>query len=432
MESAQVRWGRILLLGLLLAAVPLAAVARSVTVKPGQSIQDAVARAADGDTVNVHAGDYYETPSQVELDKSWGQTRCAAVLVHKSITLAAAGHVRIIMPAAPVATQCVNQDGSFVLDGIVVEGTADRILEGVEVKGFTVQGFANNGIKLRYVRHFNVERNVSADNLENGIWPTLSANGQVKNNVAYGSKDSALWVEASQNVRVIDNELTTSPTGIEVTLSSDIAIENNDVHGNTVGIGLYHPAAAGLPQQDWPPAPYGNWQVANNHVHGNNMTNPVAGEGGEVAMLPPGLGILVLGVSNVHVRQNWVEKNSFVGVALLDWCVAAAADCAQIGLPPGFEDTALHGIQVVSNKFADNHTATTFPPNVPPDLQALESDVMYVDGIGFGLPPGTDNCQADNMLVKTPHHGQQGPLIYVVPSPAQVGVDLFPTCKDRR
>jgi len=428
MESVKVRWSALLSLGLSLAGLPMAAVAKPITVRPGHSIQAAVAHAEAGDTVTVLSGDYYETPSQIELDRSWGQIRCAAVLVHKPISLVAKGHVRVIMPTTPVAKRCINEDGSYVLDGIVAEGTAGRMLEGVEVKGFTVEGYANNGIKLRYVKHFNVERNVSISNLENGIWPTLSANGQVKNNVSYGSLDSALWVEASQNVRVIDNEVAASPTGIEVTLSSDIAIENNDVHDNTVGIGLYHPAAAGLPQKDWPAAPYGNWQVANNRVHGNNMVNPVAGAGGEVAMLPPGLGILILGVSNVDVRQNWVEKNSFVGVALLDWCVAAAADCATIGLPPGFEDTALHGVHVVANKFADNHTATTFPPNVPPDLQALKSDIMFIDGIAFGLPPGSDNCQADNKLIKTAHHGNNDILMYVVPSPAEVGFDLFPTC----
>ena len=426
MEAALVRWSTVLLLGLSIAGVPMAAVAKQVTVKPGESIQAAVDVAEPGDTVTVLSGDYYETPSQVELDKSWGQTRCAAVLIHKAVTLKASGHVRIIMPTSPVSPQCINQDSSYVLDGIVVEGTVGQVLEGIEIKGFTVQGFTNNGIKLRYVKHFNVERNVSVDNLENGIWPTLSANGQVKNNVAYGSQDSALWVEASQNVRVIDNELSTSPTGIEVTLSKDVVIENNNVHDNTVGIGLYHPAAAGLPPQDWPPAPYGNWQVANNYVHHNNMVNPVQG-GGEVAQLPPGLGILVLGVSHVEVQKNWVTKNSFVGVALLDWCVAAAIDCAQNGLPAGFEDTALHNVCVVANKFADNHTATSFPPNVPPQFQALESDILYVDGVVAGLPSGTDNCQSHNKLVWPPDNS--GILMYVVPSPSEIGVDLFPTCQ---
>ncbi len=428
MGSARVRWSTILLLGSSVVAVPTAAVAKAITVRPGESIQAAVASAEAGDTVKVLSGDYYEAPSQIELDRSWGQTRCAAVLIHQPITLMASGPVRIIMPASAPSSQCINQDSSVVLDGIVAEGTAGHVLEGVEITGFTVQGYANNGIKLRYVKSFNVERNASVDNLENGIWPTLSANGQVKNNVSYGSKDSALWVEASQNVRVIDNEISASPTGIEVTLSKDVAIQNNNVHDNTVGIGLYHPAAAGLPPQDWPPAPYGNWQVADNHVHANNMVNPVQG-GGEVAQLPPGLGMLILGVQHVDVRQNWVEKNSFVGVALLDWCVAAALECQQSGLPVGFEDTAVRDVRVVANKFADNHTATTFPDNVPPELQALKSDIMYVDGIVAGLPSGTGNCQSDNKLIKTPDPHDPGVLIYTVPPPSQIGVDLFPACQ---
>ena len=71
-------------------------------------------------------------------------------------------------------------------------------------------------------------------------------NGLVKKNLAYGSLDSAMWIEGSQYVRVVSNELAKSPTGLEVTISKNLSIENNNVHHNTVGIGLYHPAAAGL------------------------------------------------------------------------------------------------------------------------------------------------------------------------------------------
>ena len=93
--------------------------------------------------------------------------------------------------------------------------------------------------------NFKIENNESIDNLENGIWPTLSANGLVKKNVAYGSEDSALWVEASENVRVLKNELHHSPTGLEITVSKNILAKKNDVHHNTVGIGLYHPSGGG-------------------------------------------------------------------------------------------------------------------------------------------------------------------------------------------
>jgi parallel beta-helix repeat protein len=417
------------------AAPPVAGGPKTITVKPGQSIQDAVNRARPGDTVNVLSGDYLLASSQLEWDVDGGKKRCAAVLVHTPIRLMASGQVRIVSQQEAPSGDC--QD----LDGIVAEGSGmgpGQILDGVEVKGFVVQGFLNNGIKLRYVKNFNIENNVSADNLENGIWPTLSSYGQVKKNVAYGSQDSALWIEASDNVRVFNNDLATSPTGLEVTLSKDLVIENNSVHGNTVGIGLYHPAAAGLPQGLWPDAPYGNWQVANNHVYDNNKENTV--QEGEVAMLPPGLGMLILGVQDVHVQQNWVEKNGFVGIAMLDWCVAAAVECFAIGqpedapqypdtLPAGFSDTALRDVHVVANKLAGNHTATEKPVNVPDALWGLKSDILYVDGAVLSqlveglpsLPPGTGNCQSDNKLIKTPDPNS-GPLIVAVPDL------LFPTC----
>jgi parallel beta-helix repeat protein len=277
------------------------------------------------------------------------------------------------------------------------------------------------------VKNFNIENNVSINNEENGIWPTLSANGQVKNNVAYGSKDSALWVEASENVRVINNDLSRSPTGLEVTLSKDLTIENNHVHHNTVGIGLYHPSAAGLPKEEWPTYQYGNWRVANNYVHDNNEPNTA--EGGEVALLPPGLGMLVLGVDRVDVQQNRIEKNDFVGIGMLDWCVAVQ-DCAddlgeifaELQDHPYLQElmnTAVDETRVVANKLAGNHTTE----NPPPPFGDLASDVLYVDGSYFGLPAGVGNCQSDNKLIKTPKP-QAGPGIVVVPGP-----DLFPTCQ---
>lgn len=405
MKSAQVTGSAFLVLALV--SSPMLATAKSITVKPGESIQKAVDLANPGDTVKVLSGEYKEAG---RFFQSVSRDAVAAVLVTKPLRLMASGHVRIVP----------NQDQR---NGIVVLGTKNKHVDGVEIIGFTVEGFKDNGIWLEYVDHFNIENNVSADNGENGIWPTLSANGQVKNNVAYGAVDSALWVEASENVRVFNNDLSGSPTGLEVTLSKDLAIENNNVHGNTVGIGLYHPSAAGLPKEQWPTYAYGNWRVVNNYVHDNNAPNE-AEEGGEVALLPPGLGMLILGVDNVQVMQNRVEKNDFVGVAMIDWCVAVPtceAELIDIVTRTGrleLANTAVDSVHVVANKFAGNHTTA----NPPPPFGDLAADVLYIDGSYFGLTAGTGNCQSDNKLIKTPNP-QIGPTIVVVPDP-----DLFPTC----
>lgn len=413
MKSAQVSGCAVLVLGFAVVSLPLGAAAKSITVRPGNSIQAAVDAAGPGDTVKVLSGVYCETNPYPDGD------RTAAVRIDKPLRLMASGQVRI------------DASCSAASNGIFVRSKDGSIIDGVEIKGFTVEGFEDNGIWLEYVNHFNIENNVSINNEENGIWPTLSANGQVKKNVAYGSKDSALWVEASENVRVIDNDLHHSPTGLEVTLSKDLTIENNDVHDNTVGIGLYHPAAAGLPKDEWPEYDYVNWRIANNYVHDNNAPNTA--EGGEVALLPPGLGMLILGVDGVDVQQNRIEKNDFVGVGMLDWCVAVPGceeDLIDIVLGTGrleLANTAVDDTSVVANKFAGNHTAEEFPDTVPPQLAALKSDIMYVDGVAFGLDQGTLNCQADNKLIKTPRP-QVGPSIVVVPDPSS-GLDLFPTCQ---
>jgi parallel beta-helix repeat protein len=337
----------------------------NVTVQPGESIQAAVDAAAEGDTIEVMPGDYVEDHE--------GR---AAVRITKPLKLIALSNppdqiVRILPSGAQ-------------RHGILVEpeNDGDPDVDGVEIKGFTVEGFQNNGIWLRYVQNFNIENNVSINNLENGIWPTLSANGEVKKNVAYGSLDAALWVEASENVRVIENELYDSPTGLEITVSNDIHMEGNDVHDNVIGVGLYHPSGAGLPPQDWPPQPFKNWTLVNNRVYDNNKPNPVTG--GLVGELPPGGGVLVLGVDDVDVQDNDIQNNNFFGIAMIDYCIAVdgTANSCQNN-PPFYSDTSPDDNRYIDNVITGNGSD---PP--PGPFEALAGDLL---GLG-----GSNNCASGN------------------------------------
>lgn len=281
--------------------VPAAAQAATITVNPGDSIQAAVDAASPGDTVKVMPGDYIEPA-----------VSGPAVRITKSLKLLAKSKlkngVKVRILAGPGQT-----------DGIVVEpaNPGDPDVVGVKIQGFTVEGFPKMGIWLKHVRKFTIQGNESINNLENGIFPTLSAKGNVKKNVAYGAQDAALWVEASEDVRVMQNELYDSPTGLEITVSKNVKATKNIIHDNVVGVGLYHPNGASLP----PLGGDGDWVLKGNKIYNNNKPN-TAPPGSLVSGLPPGLGILLVGVDKVTIEKNEITGNEFVGVAVLDWCIA--------------------------------------------------------------------------------------------------------------
>lgn len=281
--------------------VPAAARAATITVNPGDSIQAAVDAASPGDTVKVMPGDYTEPALSGP-----------AVRITKSIKLLAKSKLKDGIKVRILA-------GPGQTDGIVVEpaNPGDPDIVGLKIQGFTVEGFPKMGIWLKHVQKFTIQGNESINNLENGIFPTLSAKGNVKKNVAYGSQDAALWVEASEDVRVMQNELYDSPTGLEITVSRNVKATKNDIHDNVVGVGLYHPNGASLP----PLGGDGDWVFKGNKIYNNNKVN-TAPPGSLVSGLPSGLGVLMVGVDKVTIDKNEITGNDFVGVAVLDWCIA--------------------------------------------------------------------------------------------------------------
>jgi parallel beta-helix repeat protein len=341
--------------------VPVAALAAAHIVNPGESIQAAIDAANPSDTVLVMPGDYTETHG--------GN---AAIRITKSLKLFAKSK-----PGLPVRIL----PGPGNQQGIMVEPEnpgVDPDVENVKIRGFTVEGFPKNGIWLRYVDHYRIERNTSINNLENGIWPTLSANGLVKRNVSYGSEDAALWVEASENVRLIRNEVYDSPTGVEITISTNVKMLKNLVHDNTVGFGLYHPSAAGLPAIP-PYTQYGDWELVGNRVYSNNAPNS-APPGSLSAQLPSGVGVLMLGVDRVLVKRNTIQDNDSVGIGMVDWCFGV--DCNSN--PPEDTDTTADNNTFVANTISGNGTNPSSNYPVP------GSDVLLLGGDG--------NCVKDNSI----------------------------------
>ncbi len=368
------------ILGLALFTTATTANAAVHRVFPGESIQAAIDAASPGDSILVEPGTYQEPGNALYgLHITTDNLRLVGKVRKK---LGEAGKVRILhtgtqqtgIYAAPPDPGCDYDDR---------DGSCPSELQGFYVRGFTVEGFPKNGIQTRWVDGFKFIRNESVNNLNNGIYPTLSANGLVQKNISYGSLDTAMWVAGSSHVRVIDNELFDSVIGFEITVSNDVEFKQNEVYNNTVGIGLFHPNGAGNP-----PLPVmADWVITHNDVYDNNRDND-APPGSFQKDLPKGVGILMLGVSDHVVSKNRVDDNGFVGIGLLGWCTATLGTNNSCDKKPPITPSTADNNEISRNRLSNNGGS---PPGGPLDF--LAADLTFFD---VPLDGSSGNCFKKN------------------------------------
>jgi hypothetical protein len=159
-------------------------------------------------------------------------------------------------------------------------------------------------------------------------------------------------------------------------------VKHNDIHHNTVGIGLFHPNAAGnlpLPVME-------NWVIEHNNVYSNNLPNPAPVTSFQGA-LPAGIGILLLGISNHVIASNTVADNDFVGIGVLGWCTAVATTPPRAcNVDPPRADPAANNNRIAKNKVRGNGGS---PPGGLFD--SLAADITY-----FQFEFGSGNCFEKN------------------------------------
>jgi len=382
---------------------------QTIVVRPGQSIQKAIDQAAHGARIYVLAGTYRELSDPVNglrINKS-GIRLIGQKTPNKQVVLENAGNQRNGIVVVPEerndCLEChVSMAPPFDLYPDVEPGmNPEPALYDIEIRNIVISNFTNNGLFTERVDGFKIVNVESRNNKNYGIFPTLSRNGLVTRSKATGADDSGIWVETSENVRVTHNLVEGNTNGIEVSNSDDIELSYNVARGNTSAFAILL-----LPDIFDDRAGAKRIDMRNNWLMDNNKPN-TARPGSILATVPPGTGILHLGVDDSVIENNYIADNGLGGIVIADYCLTVAGTpfaCDQdpTVTPEFIADNFATNNRVLNNVLVNNGTN---PPGSPFDFAA--SDLILLTLGEWG------NCYSGNDY--TTHFSTLGPYPGILP-----------------
>jgi parallel beta-helix repeat protein len=251
---------------------------RIVTVRPGQSIQEAVDKAGRNGIVRIYPGTYHEN----------------VLVIHHGVTI-----------------EGIIQNGKRpVLDGKNLLPDAIAALGNhFTVQNLEIRNYQGNGVVVHKARNVTF-RNLRVHNTGlYGVYPIECDGVLVEKCVVSGVRDAGIYVGQSRNIIVRQNEAFQNVTGIEIENSVNALVEENYVHHNTGGILVFL-----LP---FNPSKVQDLTIVrrNRVVHNNtpNFADPEA----IVSNVLKGTGIMILAADRTEVYENEVVGNDTVGIAVV-------------------------------------------------------------------------------------------------------------------
>jgi parallel beta-helix repeat protein len=296
--------------------------AADIAVPPGpgsaEKLAEALISAQEGDTVWLGIG-RYEIVDGLSLDVDGVS-------------------IRGISPDSSIL-DFTGQQGSG--EGLLI--TSDR----VTLDGFAVENPKGDGIKSKgsdqiTFRNLRVEwtGGPKTGNGAYGVYPVSSKNVLIDGATVRGASDAGIYVGQSQDIVVRNSLAEYNVAGIEIENSFRADVHGNTARHNTGGILIFD--LPNLPQQG------GHDIRVYDNVIMDNDTENFAPKGNTVAMVPKGMGIMVMANRNVHVFGNRLSGNGTAHVLIAAY-------------PEDYEDDQYmfvpRGVYIHGNEFGDGGNA---------------------------------------------------------------------------
>jgi plastocyanin len=259
-----------------------------------KTIQKAVKKAKAGDTIKIAAGTYREG---------------VKISGRKKAFLRLVGNPR--KPGKVVIDARRKKQNSVLVNGA----------NNVTVSGITARNYVANGFFFLNVDGYDVNHLIAHNGGSYGIYAFNSKGGRMTDSLAYYNNDGGFYIgqtpkqtkpkrSVAKNLRSWGNAIGWSGTNMRY-----VTITRSQFFNNGVGI-----APNALDSEKFPPAE--DNVIADNDIFWNNF-NYFAGApfkakkfGGGFA-LPPGMGVLMIGVRTTKLQNNRIFGNYLVGVAMV-------------------------------------------------------------------------------------------------------------------
>jgi parallel beta-helix repeat protein len=204
----------------------------TVTVQPGESIQQAIDQAAEGDVICLEAGTWEEN-----------------VKIEKSLTIRGMGAEQTVIdgvqegyPVVWITTPEEAQTVSIKVEGVKVTGAEGECAD-------WYKGICAHGLLIRGQTQVAISDSTISGNGKDGIWLRDSARAEISNSTISENEHHGIWLGGSAQAEITNSTISgNSGDGIELggtaRVGTRLSISGSTISGNWHGIWLAGSAQA--------------------------------------------------------------------------------------------------------------------------------------------------------------------------------------------